>query len=160
MRAKVRNRQFAARASLASGATVFVDVLFLTGPALVEEALKSFAVESLNLFDNSSEAPPLGATTGGAIRHDLLGELRRRVSGENADAPSTWGRIFWVPSPLNASASSGGGVAVLPYCFFRSRGCAHLQGPKFNDKIVFHHEFDTDWRPSYWHNYYDSDLGA
>ena len=158
LRTKVRDRQFTARVNLAEGATVFVDVLYLTGPALVENALRSLAVESLHLLkinENSSEAPLVGATTTGALSHNSLGEQRRKVAGENPDNPSTWDRVLWVPS-LEGS-SGGGGVAVLPYCFFRSRGCAHLQGPKFNDRVVFHHEFDTDWRPSFWHNYYDGD---
>jgi hypothetical protein len=47
-------------------------------------------------------------------------------------------------------------VVVLPYCFFRSRGCGHLSSPDsvWEDRVLFHHEFDTAWRPSYWHNYY------
>ena len=44
-------------------------------------------------------------------------------------------------------------VLVLPYCFFRSRGCPHLLA-RFRDRVAFHHEFDTDWRQAWWHNYY------
>lgn len=47
-------------------------------------------------------------------------------------------------------------VVVLPYCFFRSRGCVHLEA-RFSDRVMFHHEFDTSWRPSYWHNYLDKE---
>ena len=33
------------------------------------------------------------------------------------------------------------------------RGCPHLAALPFNDRVLFHHEFDTAWRASYWHNY-------
>lgn len=43
-------------------------------------------------------------------------------------------------------------MLVLPYCFFRAKGCPHLAA-RFGDKVMFHHEFETDWRPSFWHNF-------
>ena len=46
-------------------------------------------------------------------------------------------------------------VTVLPYCYFRSRGCPHLAGA---DVVFFHHEFDTAWRPAFWHNHYSDEL--
>ena len=78
-----------------------------------------------------------------------------------ADAPSAGNPTG------NAGIISGGGgrvggagaVLVLPYCFFRSRGCPHL-AKRFDDRVIFHHEFDTDWRPAFWHNYFDPQPAA
>lgn len=135
---------FAARVDGAGGARgnpEFVDVLHLTGPALVEAALESFL-------------PAAGRRRG-------LGAWRRDVAREVANAPDTWDRASYFSGSVSpSSADKGGGkagwsIVVLPYCFFRSRGCPHLQ-KRFNDSVVFHHEFDTAWRPSFWHNYFKS----
>ena len=64
----------------------------------------------------------------------------REAAGERADDASTWARATTVKD-----------VTVLPYCYFRSRGCPHLAGA---DVVFFHHEFDTAWRPAFWHNHY------
>ena len=64
----------------------------------------------------------------------------REAAGERADDASTW-----------ATATTVKDVTVLPYCYFRSRGCPHLAGA---DVVFFHHEFDTAWRPAFWHNHY------
>ena len=64
----------------------------------------------------------------------------REEAGERADDASTWARATTVKD-----------VTVLPYCYFRSRGCPHLAGA---DVVFFHHEFDTAWRPAFWHNHY------
>ena len=69
----------------------------------------------------------------------------REAAGERADDASTW-----------ATATTVKDVTVLPYCYFRSRGCPHLAGA---DVVFFHHEFDTAWRPAFWHNHY-SDSGG
>ena len=72
----------------------------------------------------------------------------REAAGERADDASTW-----------ATATTVKDVTVLPYCFFRSRGCAHLAGPPYHDRVLFHHEFDTAWRPAFWHNHYSGGGG-
>ena len=64
----------------------------------------------------------------------------REAAGERAGEASTWARATTVKD-----------VTVLPYCYFRSRGCPHLAGA---DVVFFHHEFDTAWRPAFWHNHY------
>ena len=69
----------------------------------------------------------------------------REAAGERADDASTW-----------ATATTVKDVTVLPYCYFRSRGCAHLAGA---DVVFFHHEFDTAWRPAFWHNHYSGGGG-
>ena len=69
----------------------------------------------------------------------------REAAGERADDASTWARATTVKD-----------VTVLPYCYFRSRGCAHLAGA---DVVFFHHEFDTAWRPAFWHNHYSGGGG-
>jgi len=69
----------------------------------------------------------------------------REAAGERADDASTW-----------ATATTVKDVTVLPYCYFRSRGCPHLAGA---DVVFFHHEFDTAWRPAFWHNHYASGGG-
>ena len=68
----------------------------------------------------------------------------REAAGERADDASTWARATTVKD-----------VTVLPYCYFRSRGCPHLAGA---DVVFFHHEFDTAWRPAFWHNHYSDEL--
>ena len=68
----------------------------------------------------------------------------REAAGERADDASTWARATTVKD-----------VTVLPYCYFRSRGCAHLAGA---DVVFFHHEFDTAWRRAFWHNHYPDEL--
>ena len=68
----------------------------------------------------------------------------REAAGERADDASTW-----------ATATTVKDVTVLPYCYFRSRGCPHLAGA---DVVFFHHEFDTAWRPAFWHNHYSDEL--
>eukprot|EP00930_Biecheleria_cincta_P050618 TRINITY_DN35808_c0_g1_i1.p1 TRINITY_DN35808_c0_g1~~TRINITY_DN35808_c0_g1_i1.p1 ORF type:complete len:156 (-),score=12.59 TRINITY_DN35808_c0_g1_i1:743-1150(-) len=68
----------------------------------------------------------------------------REAFGEKGNDCQTWDAISVV-----AQSST---IIILPYCFFRSRGCAHLVR-RFGDKVIFHHEFDTSWRPSFWHNY-------
>ena len=72
----------------------------------------------------------------------------REAAGERADDASTWARATTVKD-----------VTVLPYCFFRSRGCEHLAGPPYHDRVLFHHEFDTAWRPAFWHNHYSGGGG-
>ena len=69
----------------------------------------------------------------------------REAAGERADDASTWARATTVKD-----------VTVLPYCYFRSRGCPHLAGA---DVVFFHHEFDTAWRPAFWHNHYPGSGG-
>ena len=69
----------------------------------------------------------------------------REAAGERADDASTWARATTVKD-----------VTVLPYCYFRSRGCPHLAGA---DVVFFHHEFDTAWRPAFWHNHYSGGWG-
>ena len=68
----------------------------------------------------------------------------REAAGERADDASTW-----------ATATTAKDVTVLPYCYFRSRGCPHLAGA---DVVFFHHEFDTAWRRAFWHNHYSDEL--
>ena len=80
----------------------------------------------------------------------------REAAGERADDASTWARATTVKM---RRGGRGGNVTVLPYCFFRSRGCEHLAGPPYHDRVLFHHEFDTAWRPAFWHNHY-SDSGG
>ena len=127
---------------------ILVDVLHLTGPAMVEKAMVSWG-----RLDTSSSG-----SVGG------LGHHRRLVTRENPSDRATWDRATLI---MSASRHGGGqgsdaGVVemasfatllVLPYCFFRSRGCGHLD-VRFNDRVIFHHEFDTSWRPSFWHNYW------
>jgi hypothetical protein len=69
----------------------------------------------------------------------------REAAGERADDASTW-----------ATATTVKDVTVLPYCYFRSRGCPHLAGA---DVVFFHHEFDTAWRPAFWHNHFSGGGG-
>ena len=91
----------------------------------------------------------------------LIG-LRMNVTGESRTNRSTWdrptviglaSRPVWSTSGQDSSLDAQGPVLVLPYCFFRSRGCGHLA--RFDDAVIFHHEFETDWRPAFWHNFYD-----
>jgi len=85
-----------------------------------------------------------GATTNRALRE---------ASGERADDATTWSAVTRV------RAGTDDVVTILPYCLFRSRGCAHLAGPPFRDQVLFHHEFDTRWRRSFWHNYLPGEAG-
>lgn len=73
----------------------------------------------------------------------------RAAAGEVAGNPATWAAVTTIENAL-------GPVTVLPYCFFRSRGCGHLDA-EYDDRVLFHHEFDTDWRPTRFHNYLDAD---
>lgn len=123
--------EFCARSTTLDGLPVLVPVLYLTGPSLVEHALTTFTQRRTE-----------GNRTATTSLHDL-----RLQAGERLDDESTWDRATLV------AADGAGAVLVLPYCFFRSRGCPHL-APRFQDRVVFHHEFDTDWRVAYWHNYH------
>jgi len=116
-----------------TGGKFSVDVLGLTGPAMVGEALQQY--------------------------HGT-GSLRgvREGFGEKGEDESSWAMVSIVKpgnsnSNSNESQGSSDDVVVLPYCFFRSRGCKHIQ-EAFRDTVIFHHEFDTSWRPTFWHNYY------
>jgi len=104
-----------------------IPVLDLTGPAMLGDALQAYA---------------------GAPNRAL-----REAAGERADDASTWTRATTVKM---RRGGRGGNVTVLPYCFFRSRGCPHLAGA---DVVFFHHEFDTAWRPAFWHNHYSGGGG-
>ena len=104
------------RSAYCAGGTI--PVLYLTGPAMLGDALQAYA---------------------GAPNRAL-----REAAGERADDASTWARATTVKD-----------VTVLPYCYFRSRGCPHLAGA---DVVFFHHEFDTAWRPAFWHNHYSDEL--
>ena len=73
-----------------------------------------------------------------SVRGASSNRALREAAGERADAASTW-----------ATTTTVKDVTVLPYCYFRSRGCPHLAGA---DVVFFHHEFDTAWRPAFWHN--------
>ena len=108
-----------------------IPVLDLTGPAMVGDALRAYA----------------GASSNRALRE---------AAGERADDASTWARATTVKM---RRGGRGGNVTVLPYCFFRSRGCAHLAGPPYHDRVLFHHEFDTAWRPAFWHSHYPGSGG-
>lgn len=106
----------------------YVDVLRTTGPGMVGEALTSYAGRDLRKI--------------------------REKFGERSDDQSTWD-VVSVVRPKGDTAGWGT-VVLLPYCFFRSRGCPHLL-PRFQDRPIFHHEFDTSWRPSFWHNFFDGE---
>ena len=114
------------RRAYCAGGTI--PVLDLTGPAMLGDALRAYA----------------GASSNRALRE---------AAGERADDASTWARATTVKM---RRGGRGGNVTVLPYCFFRSRGCPHLAGA---DVVFFHHEFDTAWRPAFWHNHYASSGG-
>ena len=113
------------RRAYCAGGTI--PVLDLTGPAMLGDALQAYA----------------GASSNRALRE---------AAGERADDASTWTRATTVKM---RRGGRGGNVTVLPYCFFRSRGCPHLAGA---DVVFFHHEFDTAWRPAFWHNHYSDEL--
>ena len=113
------------RSAYCAGGTI--PVLDLTGPAMLGDALRAYA----------------GASSNRALRE---------AAGERADDASTWARATTVKM---RRGGRGGNVTVLPYCFFRSRGCPHLAGA---DVVFFHHEFDTAWRPAFWHNHYSDEL--
>ena len=137
---------------------VLVDVLRLTGPALFEASLSAYVADQYASFGQPLEQ-----------QRNLLQELRREITGETPGDSKTWDRATLIPEASNrapsacASVKRGesreqgreggeGGIVVLPYCMFRSRGCPHLL-ERFSDRTIFHHEFDTDWRLSWWHNY-------
>ena len=116
-------------------------------------------------------------------RADLsLRRLRSEQAGEDAADRSTWDRASIVVPPLDGSCAvktrnnnndldtenadgtfegscagqnRGPVVLMVPVCFFRSRGCDHMRA-RFGDRVIFHHEFETSWRPSYWHNFHGS----
>ena len=127
---------FAAPVHTAAG-TVYVPVLRLSGPALVRDALSSYA--------RGSPLPKVPRPSA-----DPLRKLRVQA-GERAADPSTWDHVTTVTRSGGADSEA---VLLLPYCFFRSRGCPHLHAnhSALADRVLFHHEFDTSWRPSYWHN--------
>ena len=182
----------------AAANTILVDVLHMTGPAMVEDALSRFVFEGLHQDGTRKKggAPNQERLLGGQrdwkmVKSPDLGRVRREITGEDPRDSTTWDRVTvfagkstWEGTMAmtvevdNASAvevalrRSGGNsrresgaaeepsdplalVAVLPYCFFRSRGCDHLQR-RLNDDVVFHHEFETTWRRSFWHNFYRS----
>ena len=112
------------------GKKFHVDVLRLTGPAMFTDAVGILAKQW-------------------GLHHTLT-QLRQDVAHESKNNKSTWDLATFLP-PGNSGAEA---VLILPYCFFRSRGCGHLVN-KFNDRVIFHHEFETSWRQSYWHNYFD-----
>lgn len=102
--------------------------------------------------DGGQKLPVLNMTGPGALGDALLAYSGRasnrdirEAAGETADDEDTWDAISYVDD-------GRGDVTILPYCFFRSRGCAHLDA-NFDDRVLFHHEFDTAWRPTFWHNY-------
>ena len=104
--------------------------------------------------DGGAKIPVLEMTGPAALGDALEAYAGRRnralreAAGERADDAATWAAITHLD-----------GVTVLPYCTFRSRGCAHLAPG--GDRVLFHHEFDTAWRPSFWHNYHGrGELGA
>ncbi|KAJ8603099.1 hypothetical protein CTAYLR_006688, partial [Chrysophaeum taylorii] len=105
-----------------------VPVLDLTGPAMLGDALLSYAKRA------TPASPPASL------------RALREAAGERADDASTWDVVSQV----------GADVLVMPYCFFRSRGCGHLQ-ERWQDRVLFHHEFDTAWRPTFFHNYLGDD---
>lgn len=117
-------RAFCAPARGPGGKQVLVPVLHLTGPAALESAVDLFSRR---------------------VTGEGLQGLRRRAGEVHGDK-STWDRMAIIG---NITVQP---VVVLPYCFFRSRGCPHLH-ERFEDRVIFHHEFDTSWRPSFWHNY-------
>ena len=109
-----------------------------------------------------------GGVDGAAEPRCSLAELRSS-RGEVADNATTWRRATIVRPARRALEEEGGGeeeveveveeeeeVVVLPYCMLRSRGCSHLAGLPWEDKVAVHHEFDTVWRVSFWHNYYET----
>jgi len=120
---------FSARLESAEGPR-YVDVVHTTGVGMIGDALHQYAGKAL------SEV--------------------RRVFGEREDQ-QTWDRVsvVWPADPDTV----GGALIVLPYCFFRSRGCAHL-ARNLEDRVIFHHEFEASWRTSVGLNYRDvsSDL--
>lgn len=120
-------------------------VLELTGPAMLGDALLAYAQTSDRRRPASLRAV-------------------REMAGERAEDPSTWDSVVGIGDECR--------VTILPYCFFRSRGCAHLlprwcvraikieqnQGRfRRNDRVLFHHEFDTSWRATFFHNYHPGD---
>ena len=136
--------EFSAREHVNGKLVALVDVLRLTGPALVEKAIENLIPRSLLHHKSRKDDPS----------HPRLGEVRRLVVGEDPSDASSWDRAFYLSglTTRDQQLPWPGALLVLPYCFFRSRGCAHLKD-RFDDRVMFHHEFDTAWRPSFWHNY-------
>jgi len=185
--ATVADPSFAARVPTATpgtpptrrGGHVLVDVLHLTGPAVVEAALSQYAHAHGAATLSSSAGAAARTPTGGRSAGSGLGAVRRSVAKESPSNAGTWDRATVL---LRSGTGGAGGprrsasgaaqpehlvsacpltppmdassVLVLPYCFFRSRGCGHLL-ERFGDVVGFHHEFDTSWRQSFWHNYFD-----
>ena len=115
---------FKAKVRTPQGSVRYIDVLHTTGPGMLEAVFASYAgVELKKLRENFGE-------TASSETWDMISAIYPR-----------------------GKHHSDGLVLMLPYCFFRSRGCKHLER-HFDDKVIFHHEFDTSWRPSFWHNYY------
>mmetsp|Transcript_19859 Transcript_19859/g.55841 ORF Transcript_19859/g.55841 Transcript_19859/m.55841 type:complete len:411 (+) Transcript_19859:60-1292(+) len=127
---------FRAAVSLPSGESLYLDVLSTTGPGMVGEALQSYGnpAESLK-----------------AVRERYGEREGDKETWDRVSIVSRHGKVEHVDGSTDTSSSSS--VVVLPYCFFRGRGCGHLDR-RFSDMVIFHHEFDTSWRRSYWHNYF------
>ena len=133
------------------GRVIFVPVLDLTGPALVERALLKYAQRNHHIeAGGSTEAGGhAGGGGGGGGRGGERGGVAGRgwsslrdvrvAFGERGDDPETWEEV----SVIGGGGGGGGGsgaVVVLPYCFFRSRGCGHLSRPGsvWDDRVLFH----------------------
>eukprot|EP01052_Picozoa_sp_SAG31_P025123 SAG31_NODE_2184_length_6244_cov_3.004882_5_plen_582_part_00 len=142
---------FAAKVDMAGRMKpVLVDVLEMTGPQALQRAVEELAL---------SWHMPAIATR----------EIRQTIAREDTQNRTTWDRATLLP-PWNVMSggawsmnegheetNSPGAVLILPYCFFRSRGCKHLVA-RFGDKVIFHHEFETVWRTTFFHNYYDATM--
>lgn len=78
-------------------------VLELTGPAMLGDVLLAYSKK--------------------AAINESSASLRavREAAGEHPDDESTWDKISSIGDDYHSR------VMVLPYCFFRSRGCTHLQ---------------------------------
>jgi hypothetical protein len=102
---------------------VRVPVLDMSGPGMVRDVLAHYA--------------SLGPDRG--VQSDILGTVRRAF-GEEDGRRETWDRVSVVgPGRLGTgtgqtlgegSCSSESGIVImLPYCFFRSRGCGMHPSP-------------------------------
>jgi len=109
------------------GGRVAVPVLLLTGPAALQQALENYSK---------------------ALMHMSLDRLRK-YHGERGEEPDTWGQISLIKGAGGGGAAAAASVLVLPYCFFRSRGCLHLR-QRYGDRVIFHHEFDTGEERPLW----------
>ncbi|KAJ1444444.1 hypothetical protein M885DRAFT_552936 [Pelagophyceae sp. CCMP2097] len=110
-----------------------VPVLHLTGPAMLGDAILDWL---RGASPGAAEAPGAPAS---------LRALRERHGGD-ADRPETWAAV-------SVAHAGGGAVVLLPFCFCRSRGCRHLGGAPWYDRVVFHHGFETSWRKTFFHNF-------